>query len=1106
MMKRTLAAIVAVLCLSSSMTLLPDSIKNEITNRVAISASAETKIILPGYNFDKYSYQYADSLMYNHQIQIYDNSADAKWTTSDGSLTYSIYKLNVTDKATNKQVCETEYRIGIAAANKAVLDFDLSKPVEVIDAIKEYASVKGITVEGDTATIIPDATFASSGNTSYIKTIDLTGVVYIGNRAFNNCAYITEITIPESVRFVGTSVFEGSGLKTLHVKNDMPVVPDGMCCTTALTDVDFAHPEFIRKVGQKAFMKTSLKAPVFNSWTDVSEYEDDVEISDSAYEECPNITEVNISDNIRLLTKSVFRNCIKVEKVKFGKKCLGADRECFSGCTSLVDIQFNDVLEALGGGCFQKCTSLKEVKGMPNTMVDWTPEDATEGWGFGGAMFADCTSLEKVELPSSISILPKQLFYNCTSLVSFYGNDNIVKIKDGAFQYCKHLEKINFDKVLTIENNAFNGCTQILDVAFPAVTNIGAMAFKDCSSMTKFNINDDCEYVGNNALEGCKSLTEIKLFAKDYGYYVFKDCTAAKKISMNGAGIKPYVTPGGRATKILEPNVSQTDLSYGLFRGCSSLTFLDADISKNEIIPKETFYGCTSLENVDFPSARIIDPSAFENCTALKKINNSSIKAEDYGSRCFYNCTSLTSEVEGDISTIGGSAFQNSGITKVNIEGMVGGTVVIGDSAFADCKNLKDAVVLSSNTAEFKVGNSIFQNCIELEKAEFEGKIITDRMFYNCPKLKEVFTSATAVKQCAFEKCAALETVKNLANKSSLMKALTIGNGAFRDCASLITIPGDKNTIFEGTENFKNCTSLTSVNISSLTTNMFNGCTKIKSANINGLQIIPDGAFQNCTSLTDIDLKEASSIGRYSFSKSGLTDLQVYDAALISNNAFYACPELASVDVGTAKVDQSAFAECPKLEKVKIYTESIGTNAFYKCNGLKSVTLMSGDEHKLATIGSNAFANCESLEEAIIAGSPEFASKCIGIINNKPLPTFIMVGDTGSSVQNYADENEIKFADIKTYDSSKRMQYFVTEGDVDGNGVIDASDASIVLAAYASVQTGGQTGFSEIQYATADVDGNDVIDASDASMILSYYSYTQTGGKDTFADFKAKSK
>ena len=71
-------------------------------------------------------------------------------------------------------------------------------------------------------------------------------------------------------------------------------------------------------------------------------------------------------------------------------------------------------------------------------------------------------------------------------------------------------------------------------------------------------------------------------------------------------------------------------------------------------------------------------------------------------------------------------------------------------------------------------------------------------------------------------------------------------------------------------------------------------------------------------------------------------------------------------------------------------------------------------------------------------------------------------------------------------------------GDVNDDGMVDSSDASLVLAEYAKIQTGGAGEFTDIQYKAADVNKDDVVDSSDASKILSYYAMVSTGKKPTW--------
>jgi len=74
-------------------------------------------------------------------------------------------------------------------------------------------------------------------------------------------------------------------------------------------------------------------------------------------------------------------------------------------------------------------------------------------------------------------------------------------------------------------------------------------------------------------------------------------------------------------------------------------------------------------------------------------------------------------------------------------------------------------------------------------------------------------------------------------------------------------------------------------------------------------------------------------------------------------------------------------------------------------------------------------------------------------------------------------------------------------GDVNEDGTVDSSDASKVLAAYASVATGGSLGLTETQELNADVNMDGAVDSSDASSILGFYAFTATGGKGTMAEY-----
>lgn len=68
-------------------------------------------------------------------------------------------------------------------------------------------------------------------------------------------------------------------------------------------------------------------------------------------------------------------------------------------------------------------------------------------------------------------------------------------------------------------------------------------------------------------------------------------------------------------------------------------------------------------------------------------------------------------------------------------------------------------------------------------------------------------------------------------------------------------------------------------------------------------------------------------------------------------------------------------------------------------------------------------------------------------------------------------------------------------GDITGDSIVNAVDASCVLAEYSILSTDGKYTFTDEQISAADINKDNRIDANDASEILAYYSYLSTGGK-----------
>ena len=232
---------------------------------------------------------------------------------------------------------------------------------------------------------------------------------------------------------------------------------------------------------------------------------------------------------------------------------------------------------------------------------------------------------------------------------------------------------------------------------------------------------------------------------------------------------------------------------------------------------------------------------------------------------------------------------------------------------------------------------------------------IGDYAFSDCSSLISITIpeSVTSIEPWAFWCCSSLTSVTIPRSVTSIRYC------AFRNCSSLtsITIPESVTSIGEAA--FFECWGLTAVHISSMEA-WYNIDFGDSSANpldyalyLNGKLVteltipntvtaIKDCAFSGCSSLTSITIPEGvTSIGSYAFSDCGLASITIPKSVTI--------------------IGHYAFKGCSGLTSVTIpeSVTSIGERAFRDCSKLTSINIPKG----ITEIGYEAFEGCDELAQ-----------------------------------------------------------------------------------------------------------------------------------------------
>ena len=339
-------------------------------------------------------------------------------------------------------------------------------------------------------------------------------------------------------------------------------------------------------------------------------------------------------------------------------------------------------------------------------------------------------------------------------------------------------------------------------------------------------------------------------------------------------------------------------------------------------------------------------------------------------------CTEVHVETKGELEN------ELAGYDYANIESLKI-TGVLNDVDFLFIyrmmPNLKNLDIAEVNITALPI--QAFYKSTNVENLILPNTLITigEEMFYQS-KLKTVVipANATTIGNSAFEQCASLISIDIPANVE------TIGTAVFGGCSSLTTVTFEKGsqlkTIGGGSSYygaFSYCTALTSIEIpasvETIEAAAFKGCSSLATVTFeNGSQLKTIGggssyygAFSYCTALTSIEIPAS---------------VETIEAA-----AFKGCSSLATVTfengsqlktIGGGSSYYGAFSYCTALTSIEIpaSVETIEASAFKGCSSLATVTFENGSQLKTIEGGypsSGTFADCTALTSIEIPASVE---------------------------------------------------------------------------------------------------------------------------------------
>ncbi len=217
--------------------------------------------------------------------------------------------------------------------------------------------------------------------------------------------------------------------------------------------------------------------------------------------------------------------------------------------------------------------------------------------GIDDGAFWDCTALQSVTIPNTVTEIGQSAFRNCRNLETVTIPNSVTKIGEAAFFVCKSLNTITIpESVKVIGDHAFNLCEKLETLVITdGVETIGYASFGDCDALKTLSIPDSVTRIGDFAFSHCATLENVKL--PEHINFIcegtFFDCINLTKITIPGSVSKIcvrafYQCPNLSTVTILNGSVT---LDQNAFQDCTGLTSLYIAIKKDSIGTPDTAGG-----------------------------------------------------------------------------------------------------------------------------------------------------------------------------------------------------------------------------------------------------------------------------------------------------------------------------------------------------------------------------------------------------------------------------------------------------------------------------------------------------------------------------------
>ena len=982
-------------------------------------------------------------------------------------------------------------------------------------------SLKKVTFADGTEKV-PDSIFDTSP--ALEEVVLPSTVTSIGDYAFDDCKKITSFNFHEGITRIGDSAFRETGLIEITLPSTLTSANNAFAYSNV---VKATFADGTKTIPDEIFERCySLSEVILPSTTET--------ISDHAFDSCKNLRSIDIPDSVKTIGRAVFISS-GLRSVTIPDNVTDVKDKCFEECKYLKTAEFGKGVDTIYFNTFRDCTSLESVKFASLKEIDTSAfgncrkltEIDVEGNDFiiAPSAFKECYSLKDMRF---IHLIRPDSDMKCDNEVTAIGTVNTIDV-DFSVQadYAadeKYTLKLNVPEGVTVLPDTFKTDTGTVDtdtatsLEIPFSTPNGHLTFSVVTTQPgSFDIDAELEF-RHDSIYYCEPIDSVKISADELSISI-PSVINTNKIEISGTGPKGKKVDVYLGDKLIaSPEANEKNGKYKF----------EATLPESKDGDKYTFtakYGDASTE----PATALFSKEKPLVKSVMIGVNGK--KADKDITDVFTECLSpvmyyipekdisfsIKISNSADVDSVYITSTKFDEVCYMKAEYDAENDVWTATGKFKEGNyapgTLNIIIVTKSKAAELKENETEPYKAPEFFSRPGNVRFLIDPsgiVYEGAPS--NPVAGAEMTIYCMDEE--GKSVLWDAADYDQQNPLLTDESGAY----AWVVPEGEWKVVcnaegYEQQESEWLSVPPTQTGVNFALTNT--SAPEVTDISYDGSEIsvkfsrymLPD-TISDTTIVLDAG-KDIAIEPVFHASDEEITDTftisgDFTDVVDVNVEVKAECKSYASAEavpftkklrINEPEPEETTTTTTAATTASTTTTTTTTTATATKATTVPKTTTKSASSTTTTTSSVVTTTDTSTLPTTTSTATTTTASEPYGTMTTK------LVSETSSTTTTTTTAEPVT---TTTTSATPETPDAPVLGDPNGDGKVDAKDASFVLIEYAKLSTGAKSDLTAGQNKAADVNDDGKVDAKDASMILTYYAYTSTGGTDSFETFKKK--